>query len=146
MGRVLVHFQPRFAAIGAAFDVRALLVDADERSLVAGDDFAFGNGGGEITPSLDVGGGAGSFATEPELVAYDAQGGALRAGGVRAGPGFASIGAGPGICGVFVGHDEQAAVAEHLAATGGGIETFWRDPFPGLAEVIAGEKIAKLRA
>lgn len=53
-GRVLMHFLPRFAAVGAALDVRALLVDADMRSLVAGDDFAFGHGGGEIASATII--------------------------------------------------------------------------------------------
>lgn len=141
-----VDFGPGFAAVGAAEDVEALLVDDHERALVAGDDEAFGDGGREVAPGFAVGAGAGFFAAEPKLAAHDAQSGALRAGGVRAVPGLAVVGARPRVRGVFVGHHEQLAVALERAATDGGIETFRREPFPGLARIIAGEEIAKLRA
>lgn len=141
-----VDFGPGFAAVGAAEDVEALRVDADERALVASDDEALGDGGEEVAPGFAVGTGAGFFAAEPELAAHDAQGGALRAGGVRAVPGLAVVGARPSIRGVFVGHHEQLAVALERAATGGGIEAFRREPFPGLARIITGEEVAKLRA
>lgn len=128
-----VNLLPSFAAVGAALDVESLRVDADERPFVAGDHLSFGDGGGEISPCLAIVAGTWMFSAKPELGVYDTERGPLRAGRMRAVPRFASIDTGPRVRGHRVGHDKQLAVTRQSAATGRGVETLGREPFPGLA-------------
>ena len=141
-----VNLLPSFAAVGAALDVESLRVDADERPVIVSDYLSFGDGGGEISPRLAIKAGPWVFSAKPELAVHDTKRGPLRAGRMRAVPRFASIDTGPRVRGHRVGHDEQLAVTLHLAATGRGVETFRRKPFPSPAVIITGEKMTELRS